>query len=428
MRRPALRTALAALALAFPSLVAAPGAFAAEGEACLRVEPDEALQEVVDGAPKGASICLAPGRHAGPVRLSRRLVLQGEPGAWIASSGQGSTVEVRGDGAVVRNLGVDGSGGRFDLLDSAVRIEADDVRIEGLHVRNALFGILAEKSDRLVIRGNRVEGHPSKALGMRGDGIRIWEVRDSLIADNRVTDSRDVVVWYSPGNRFRGNRVEDGRYGVHFMYSHDNTVEEGVFDGNVVGIFAMYSRELRLRRNRILRAGGAAGMGLGAKESGGLLVESNRILGNTTGVYLDTSPLHPDQENRFAGNEIGLGDVGVVFHGRADRNHFLRNRFRGNRRLVRVEGRGDARAAEWRGNVYQDYRGYDLDGDGVGDLPYELRSLSGQLVGRVPPLAFFEGTAAMTVVEWLGRLVPLLRPSVLLVDPQPRLELALELP
>ncbi|MDX1649216.1 MAG: NosD domain-containing protein, partial [Myxococcota bacterium] len=204
--------------------------------------------------------------------------------------------------------------------------------------------------------------------------------------------------------------------------------EDGIFDGNVVGIFAMYSRRLDLRRNRIVRSGGAAGMGLGAKESGGLAVESNRILGNTTGIYLDTSPLQPDLHNRFVGNEVGLGDVAVVFHGRAERNHFRRNRFRGNRALVRVEGRGDARAAEWRGNVYDDYRGYDLDGDGVGDLPYELRSLSGQLVGNHPHLAFFEGTAAMTVVEWLGRLVPLLRPKTLLVDPAPRLEIALELP
>jgi nitrous oxidase accessory protein len=395
---------------------------------CLRIDPEQDLQAALDAAPSGATLCLAPGRHRGPARIERPLRLEGEPGAWIVSGGTGSTVSVRADGAELRDLGVDGSGGRFDLLDAAVRVEADGVRVEGLRIENALFGILVEKSTGVVLRGNRVRGRPGKVLGMRGDGIRLWEVRDSLVEDNLLEDSRDLVVWYSPGNRFRGNRVLRSRYGTHFMYSHDNVVEGGVFDGNVVGIFVMYSRDLALRGNRILRSGGAAGMGLGAKESGGLEVVSNRLVGNTTGLYLDTSPLDPDRHNRFVGNEVRLGDAAVVFHGRAERNHFVGNRFADNRRLVRLEGRGDARAAEWAGNAYDDYRGYDLDGDGVGDLPYELRSLSGQLVGGHPPLAFFEGTAAMVVVEWLGRLVPLLRPETLLVDPAPRLALELSLP
>lgn len=395
---------------------------------CVRVTPDQDLQAVLDAAPVGGSLCLAPGRHRGPVRIERRLALRGEAGASIASTGVGSTVEIVARGARLQDVAIDGSGGRFDLLDAAVRVGADEVQVEGVTIENALFGILAEECSRVEIRGNRVVGSPGKALGMRGDGIRLWEVRDSVVEDNRLSDSRDLVVWYSPGNRFRGNVVERSRYGTHFMYSHDNRVEDGVFDGNVVGIFAMYSRTLVIRRNRILRSGGAAGMGLGAKESGGLRVESNRLLGNTTGLYLDTSPLHPDQENRFLGNEVRLGDVAVIFHGLAERNHFLGNRFGGNRSLVRVEGRGDARAATWRGNVYAGYQGYDLDGDGVGDLPYELRSLSGQLVGDHPSLSFFEGTAAMGVVEWLGRLVPLLRPKTLLVDPAPRVELELALP
>lgn len=404
------------------------GAWPAVAEACLRIGPEASLQAALAAAPEGSSLCLAPGRHRGPLRIDKRLLLRGEPGAWIVSSGSGSTVSVDAEGVELRDFGVDGSGGRFDLLDAAVHIQADEVRVEGLRIENALFGILAEQANRVVIRGNRVRGDPTRALGMRGDGIRLWEVRDSEIAENRLVDSRDLVVWYSPGNRFRANVVTGSRYGTHFMYSHDNVVEDGVFDRNVVGIFIMYSRGLALRRNRILRSGGAAGMGLGAKESGGLRVEANRMLGNTTGIYLDTSPLYPDQENFFRGNEVRLGDTAVVFHGRAERNHFLRNRFRDNRSLVRMEGGGDARAAEWRGNAYADYRGYDLDGDGVGDLPYELRSLTQQLVGNQPPLAFFEGTAAMLAVEWLGRLVPLLRPRTLLVDPAPRLALELELP
>ena len=74
---------------------------------------------------------------------------------------------------------------------------------------------------------------------------------------------------------------------------------------------------------------------------------------------------------------------------------------------------------EWRGNRFDDYRGYDLDGDGVGDLPYELRSLSEDLASREPSLAFFRGSPAMGLVEMVGRLVPLCQPRTVLRGPEP---------
>jgi hypothetical protein len=73
---------------------------------------------------------------------------------------------------------------------------------------------------------------------------------------------------------------------------------------------------------------------------------------------------------------------------------------------VRVDGGGDALGIEWDRNDWDDYRGYDLDGDGVGDVPYELRSLSNELRARYPDLAFFDGspTVALTgTAQALGR-------------------------
>jgi nitrous oxidase accessory protein len=86
-----------------------------------------------------------------------------------------------------------------------------------------------------------------------------------------------------------------------------------------------------------------------------------------------------------------------------------------------VAGGGDARGAEWSGNAFDDYAGYDLDRDGVGDVPYELRSLTSDLVAGRPALAFFRGTPALALVEAIGRIVPLFEPRLLLVDPAPRL-------
>lgn len=404
-------------ALAGGTLAAPPARHAG----CIQVPPGAPLQQAVDAAPEGGHLCLAAGVHPGPVRVARRLVIEGPSDAVIRSQGEGTTVRLEADGAALLGVTVDGSGGRFDLLDSAVRVEADDARIEGVTVRSALFGLLVEKSNRILLRDNRIVGHPDKPLGMRGDGIRLWEVRQSRIEHNHVQDSRDLVVWYSPGNEFVGNTVERGRYGTHFMYSHQNRVTGSRYRGNVVGIFIMYSRDLELRQNLFAESTGAAGVGLGAKESGNLTVADNLFVANTIGVYLDNSPLDYAHRNRFERNAFRLGDTGIVFHSSVERNAFVDNSFRDNRRQVAVEGRGDAMGADWRRNDFDDYAGYDLDGDGFGDVPYELRGLSEQLIARHPSLAFFRGSPAMDLVALIGRVVPLFQARTLLVDPQPRM-------
>jgi nitrous oxidase accessory protein len=397
-------------------------------EDCVSVAAGDDLQARLVGASPGARFCLEAGEYAGPIRFDRPATVWGPREAVVRSHGSGSTVMIEASGSALLGVTVDGSGGRFDLLDAAVRIHADDVRVEGVRVQNALFGVLAERSNRVLLRANEIQGAPGKVLGMRGDGIRLWEVRASQIERNRILDSRDLVVWYSPDNRFVANVIERGRYGTHFMYSHRNVIERCRYRGNVVAIFSMYSRDLEIRGNLLAEATGAAGVGLGAKESGNLVVEDNWIVANTTGIYLDTTPLDPADHDRFVGNVVRFSDAAVIFHGPAARNHFEANLFADNEAQVRVEGRGDATDAEWRGNTWDDYAGYDLDGDGRGDVAYSVRSLSSDLVARVPALAWFRGSVALALVDLVGRAVPLFESTTVLVDPAPRMSAPLPEP
>jgi nitrous oxidase accessory protein len=236
-----------------------------------------------------------------------------------------------------------------------------------------------------------------------------------------VRGSRDIVVWYTSGNRIAGNRVSGGRYGTHLMYSHDCTVEDNRYDRDTVGVFIMYSHGATVRGNRVTRSSGAAGMGVGLKDSGDIIVEDNVFLDDTVGLYLDSSPVQLGHTNTIVGNVFGGCGAGVVFLGGARGNTFSSNRFAGNRSHVRVDGGGDARAARWEGNRWDDYAGYDLDGDGVGDVPYELSRLSEELLGAHPDLRLFQGTPALALVDAAGRLLPLYQPQVVLVDERPRL-------
>lgn len=396
------------------------GAAPLEPPGCRAVPAGDDLAARLAAARPGDRFCLAPGTYTGPLRLDG-VVVRGPREAVIRSAGEGTTVRMEGEGPALLGVTVDGSGGRFDLLDAAVHVTGRDGRVEGVAVRNATFGILVEKAERAQVRDNEVTGDAAKPLGLRGDSIRLWEAYDCVVEANRVRDGRDMVLWYASRNRVIDNTIERGRYGAHLMYSHDNEIAGNRFVDNVTGLFVMYSRQVSLHRNVFAGAIGAAGLGLGLKESGNVVAIDNAFVHNTIGLYVDTSPLWPDDRNRFERNAFRLNEVAVSFLGRAAGNAFVDNDFLDSRVHVEVDGHGDARQAEWRGNRFDDYAGYDLDGDGTGDVAYELRSLSADLVAARPELAFYRGTLSLSLAEAIGRIVPLLEPRLVLVDPAPRM-------
>ncbi len=382
---------------------------------------EENLQRVIEGTKAGGVIVLAPGIHPGPVVVDRPITLWGPRDAIIRSDGVGHTITVEADGVSLLGFTVEGSGGRFDQTDAAICLRADDCRVEGLTVRQALFGITAEQVRGARIIGNEVVGTGLPDLGLRGDGIRLWEVRGSEVSGNLVSRSRDIVVWYSPGNRVTGNFVEWGRYGTHYMYSRRNIAQGNTYVGNLVGIFVMYSDSVSILENRMAFSDPTGGLGLGVKESGGLIVRDNVLLSNQAGIYLDTSPLQRNHENIVTGNRLLFCGTGVSFHRSETRNQFHDNEFRGCGTPVRVGGGGDAAGVDWRGNYFDDYQGYDLDGDGIGDVAYELHRLSDQLTTKYEALQFFEGTPALGLIDVVGRVLPLFAPRILVHDPAPRL-------
>lgn len=380
-----------------------------------------ALQAVVDGAAPGSVLCLARGSYEGPVEIHRRLTLQGPADATIRSDGSGTTLRVLADSVALLGFAVEGSGRRYDKMDGGVYVSGRGIEVRDLTVRDALFGIIVERSEGVTIAGNHVVGLAELPVGVRGDGIRLWEVRGSLVEGNHLETSRDILVWYSPANRIAHNTVEHSRYATHFMYSDDCVVEDADYRENIVGVFVMYSRGITLRHNHIAGNAVVDGMGLGVKESGNLVVENNGFVHNRSCLYLDTSPFRDGDSVLVRGNTFAGCDAGVTFHSSERRNTFVGNAFQANVTHVAVEGRGNAQGVVWRGNYFDDYEGYDLDGDGTGDVAYEPRSLSESLVARHPELAFFRGTIALELLDVAARVFPLLEPETLLTDPHPRM-------
>jgi nitrous oxidase accessory protein len=383
------------------------------------VSASEPLQDVIRGLPSGSTVHLRSGRHAGPVLLDRPLTLIGEPGATIDGGGTGSVLLIAAADVTVRDLRVTGGGHLPQNDDSGVVVAADRVVLERLIVDHAYIGIDLRMANDGIVRGCTVEGDPTAAFGLRGDGIRLWESDHNTVVANRLSHVRDLVVWYSNGNVFTDNEVVRSRYGTHLMHSDDTTIEDNTYDHDVVGVFVMYSSRVVVRRNLVTGSHGGAGVGLGFKESDVIRVEDNVLADGTTGIYLDTTPHDLGGEAQFTRNLLAANDVGVRFHGPSSGALFSGNAFVSNRVQASSDERGRTTNARFEGNHWSDYSGYDLDRDGVGDLPYEVRSASGRLLDRTPALTWLTGSPALALIDLFVAAFPMFAPESVVSDPRP---------
>ncbi|MBZ0114058.1 MAG: nitrous oxide reductase family maturation protein NosD, partial [Thermoanaerobaculia bacterium] len=303
--------------------------------------------------------------------------------------------------------------------NSGIAVEAGNATIEGNRLEEVLFGVYLRKAHGSRIVDNEIRGMDLD-LPRRGDAIRIWYSNGVDVVGNRVESSRDVVLWYSEDLEISNNRVRDGRYGLHFMYCDDAEIRGNSLIDNSVGAFLMYSRRLRLINNFIAGNHGPSGYGIGLKDMDDALLENNLFIGNRVGAYLDNSPREITSHSTITHNLFAANDLGIRLMPNVRRADIVKNSFVENREQVAIAGGGgDPTANIWEANYWSDYRGFDLDGDGTGDIPYRAERLFESLADRHQQLRFFSYSPASRAIDFAARAFPLVRPQPKLIDLTP---------
>jgi nitrous oxidase accessory protein len=345
----------------------------------------------------------------------------------LDGGGAGHVVEalapLRLEGFVVR-----GSGSNVEEEHAGVMVrEAPGTRIIGNRLEDVFYGVYLKESRGSEVRGNRIEGKPFLPP-RRGDGIRLWYSSGSKILENVVRRTRDVVIYFSDSLLVRDNIVEDGRYGLHYMYSNHNVFERNRFDGNEVGAFLMYSADIRFHENVFANSEGMTGMGIGLKDSDAIEASRNLIVGNVVGIHLDNSPHSADAVNSFTDNLLLANQAGIRLLPSVERNAFEGNDFLNNGTPVVVAGGAapdQAARNDWTGNHWSEYAGFDRNADGAGDIPFVHARLADDLLSRHPALGLFAHSPALGVLDVVSRFFPLLKPEPVVVDGAPQIHASL---
>lgn len=379
----------------------------------------KSLQDMIDATPRGETLVIPPGTYYGSVMIEKPITLDGQGKVTINGEGTGSVIYIDTDGASVRNLIIENSGEHHNDIDAGIQVRGDFNIIKDNIIRDCLFGIDLGQSDNNILRRNKISSKKLD-LGLRGDSIRLWYSMNNQIVDNEMINCRDMVVWYSKDNLIARNKSSWGRYALHFMYSQENMVEGNYYTHNSTGIFLMYSDGVTVKNNYLGFSQGTTGMGVGMKESSNVKFLNNQIVYNSKGVYSDVSPYQPDTTNIMQGNFIAYNGIGILFHNDWTGNIAKNNTFKDNLYQVAVLGGGGASRNIWEGNYWDDYTGFDVNQDNIGDTPYRLYDYADRLWMDVKAAQFFKGTAVMSLLTFLEKLAPFSSPTLLVEDKKPK--------
>ena len=383
------------------------------------------LQDAIDNAPAGSILRLPAGVYKGSIKIDKPITIIGkEDGVIIDGEGTGTVIKTTGSYITLKNLRITNSGDYHHQLDSAIAMEqGKHCEISDCVIDDSLFGIDLQMISNSIISNNYITSKDVD-LGLRGDGLRLWYSNDNIVKGNTLYKSRDMVVWYSHGNIIEKNHGEWGRYSLHFMYAGKNWVKNNTYKFNSVGIFFMYSQDTIATGNMVQSSLGATGMGIGLKDVTNFTIEDNTIIYCAQGLYVDRSPFEPDTNNWIIGNKILYNSEAIHFHSLSENNIIKDNKIMGNIEDIVNDSRGaKTNENDIVGNYWDNYAGFDRDGDNIGDTPHQVYQYADQLWVYNPNVKFFYGSPVISLLNFLAKLAPFTKPIFLLEDEKPKVRI-----
>jgi len=361
------------------------------------------IAPAIAAAADGDAIEVRAGVYREDLRVDKRLKLAGVGRPRLFGTGIGTVITIAAPGCELSGFAIEGSGtGQTNAMDAGIQILSNGNRVVDNVLQRVFYGIVVVDAMHNEIAGNQIHGLNELPYGRRGDGIYLYRAPENVVARNRVSGERDAIYFqYAPRGRAVDNVTSDSRYGLHDMFSDDTLIARNFFSDSTVGANIMNSRRIRLEDNRIERNRGVPGIGLTLKDCDDSLVRGNQIVANARGLLLDGSAT-----NRFAGNLFRANDTALTIFSSAEGNAFGDNRFEDNWSDVVLSGR-DSRtrwSIEGRGNAWGRYRGFDFDGDGIGETPHPVVGAFERLEGANPAARLFLQSPAAAGLELAARI------------------------
>ena len=378
----------------------------------ITVSPNGAISSItaaLKNATRHSRIIVRPGVYREPtIVVDKPVEIVGE--GWPVLDGEKARqiMTVTADSVTLRGLHFMHVGTSFTQDWAAVRFQTvRDCNVSGNRFDDAFFGIYLAKVNGCTIRGNVLVSGRSGEMNS-GNGIHLWASNGIVIADNRIRGHRDGIYFeFVHNSTISGNVSEQNlRYGLHFMYSDDCRYLNNTFRANGSGVAVMFTHRVEMIGNRFEGNWGGAAYGLLLKEISDSRLERNIFYRNTTGLLADGANRINALENQFIDNGWAVKLEASTQDGRFTGNNFVGNTFD-------VSANNSETTTTFSRNYWDSYRGYDLDHDGFGDIPYRPVRLFSVVVAQNGPAIILLRSTFVRLLDSAESILPMLTPDAL---------------
>lgn len=300
--------------------------------ATITVQPGERIQEAIDLAHNGDIIEVMSGTYRGTLDIRKEVSLIG------IDSGEGMPVIDAGS------------------IFGSVFMTANNSQISGFRILNPNGDGIDVVSSHNKITNNIIEACGAAIYLMVSDG--------NTISNNNATarcqgvmallSSDGIMLAHSHKNLIEGNTASGASMGIYLYFSHNNTVLNNIAHRNDHGIAIKGSRNNTIQENCIYRSK-EEGIGLLNGCSGNTLTKNNAT-NNSIGIYIRDSSHNIIYLNDFIDNRKNAlsSSSNNRWHSPGQIDYPCANKS----------------CTGFLGNYWSDYKGNDLDENGLGDVSH----------------------------------------------------------
>ncbi|WP_291118008.1 nitrous oxide reductase family maturation protein NosD [Flavobacterium sp. UBA6135] len=370
-------------------------------------KPFKTIKQALKKAEVGDTVMVHKGIYKeGNIRIDKKIVFLGKDFPILDGQKKVEVLSIHADSVVVKGFKVINSG--FAALEDPCGIKVYNktfVLIEGNQLDDNFFGIYIQNGRNCIVKNNTIIAY-GKEEQQIGNGIHAWKSNDLQIIGNTIKGHRDgiylefvydSVIW-------RNIATHNIRYGLHFMFSSNDSYITNIFRNNGAGVAVMFSKKVTMINNYFDENWGASSYGLLLKEISDSYIHSNHFKNNTSGIYMEGTNRIKIEKNSFQGNGWAMKIQASCMD-----NEIVNNNFQGN--TFDMGTNGSLVLNTFNNNYWDKYEGYDINRDGLGDVPYHPLSLFAVLVEKNPSAMLLFRSFMITLLDKSEKVLPSITPD-----------------
>ncbi|WP_299109088.1 nitrous oxide reductase family maturation protein NosD [uncultured Winogradskyella sp.] len=379
--------------------------------------PVSTLTDAITQAKDSDTIIIKKGTYKEhSIYIDKPLTIIGENYPIIDGEKKGEIITIKADNVTVDGLFIINVGTSYTEDYAAIRVKnSKNFIIQNLVLEKLFFGIYIEKSRDGKVYHNKIIGDAVEEYNS-GNGIQLWYSKNVEIEHNYVEHVRDGIYLEFSDDCLIKNNIStlNVRYGLHFMFSNDDIYQDNTFENNGAGVAVMFSKRIKMYNNLFKENWGTASYGMLLKEINDAEIIGNTFEDNTIGINIEGSNRITYKHNSFSNNGWAIKVKGACYANTFTENNFLYNSFD-------IAYNSNVNDNVFDKNYWSSYTGYDLDKNGIGDIPYRPVKLFSYIVNRTPETIILLRSMFIDIIDFSEKVSPVFTPDDLL-DNNPQIK------